>query len=141
MSRPHARPMDLNASVVSLAVVATALGLVVLTARDAAPAWWLPAGLSVVFTGWSVYAVADDGLFGFWPLHATSPWGAQVFLDLLLMALVAWSLLLPRLRAHGVNPWPWVLLVATTGSIGMLAALARLLRAEQAVGAREVVAA
>lgn len=57
--------------------------------------------------------------------------GAQVFVDLLLMALVAWSLLQPRLRARGVNQWPWLLLVATTGSIGMLAALARLLHAEQ----------
>ena len=124
--------MTLNELVPAAAVVATAVALVLMTAREgAAPPWWLPAGLSAAFAAWSAYAVADDGLFGFWPLHTASPWGAQVFVDLLLMAGVAWFALLPRLRARSINPWPWLLLVATTGSIGMLAALARLLHAEQ----------
>lgn len=123
--------MDLNVTVTTGAVLAAAVGLVLLALRDASPPWWVPALLSLAFLGWSAYAVADGGVLGFWPLHTASPWGAQVFMDLLLMALVAWSLLLPRLRVRGLNPWPWLVLVATTGSIGMLAAIARLLHAEQ----------
>lgn len=113
-------------------VVATLAGFVVLAARggSARLPWQVPAGLAVGFAGWSAYAVADDGLLGFWPLHTQSPWGVQVFLDLLLMAVVAWHLLLPRLAAAGLSPWPWLVLVLSTGSIGMLAALARLLHAE-----------
>jgi hypothetical protein len=130
--------MDLNQTVTTVAVLATAVALVGLTvSRRATPPWWVPAGVSAAFAAWSAYAVADGGLFGFWPLHTASPWGVQVFVDLLLMALVAWSLLLPRLRARAVNPWPWLVLVATTGSIGMLAAVARLLHAEQSSRAPE----
>lgn len=118
-------------------VVATLVGLVALAARggSARLPWQVPAGLAAAFAAWSAYAVVDDGLTGFWSLHTQSPWGVQVFLDLLLMAVVAWFLLLPRLAAAGLTPWPWLVLVLSTGSIGMLAALARLLHAESSVSA------
>lgn len=117
-------------------VVAAFVGCVVLAARggSARLPWWVPAVLALGFAGWSAYAVVTDGAVGFWPLHTESPWGVQVFLDLLLMAVVAWFLLLPRLAAAGLTPWPWLVLVLSTGSIGMLAALARLLHAEAATG-------
>lgn len=118
-------------------VVATFVGLVTLAARGGSSRlpWQVPAGLAAGFAAWSAYAVAADGLLGFWPLHTQSPWGVQVFLDLLLMAVVAWFLLLPRLTAAGLTPWPWLVLVMATGSIGMLAALARLLHAESSPSA------
>ncbi len=132
--------MTLNELVCAGAAAIAALGFVLITLRDGAPPpWWAPAGLSAVFAAWSLYAVADGGLFGFWSIHTASPWGAQVFMDLLLMAGVAWFALQPRLRAREINPWPWLALVAATGSIGMLAVLARLLHAEQS--AREPLAA
>jgi hypothetical protein len=124
--------MTLNESVSAGAVALAALCYVHITLRGGAPPVWLvPAGMSAVFAGWSAYAVVNGGPFGFWSIHTASPWGAQVWMDLLLMAGVAWYALQSRLRAHGINPWPWLALVAATGSIGMLAMLARLLHAEQ----------
>ena len=122
--------MSINELVCVAGVAATVIVLVLVTERDRT-SWRVPAALSAAFAGWSAYAVAEDGLFGFWPLHTASPWGAQVFLDLLLMAGVAWFALLPRLRAAGLNPWPWLAFVLATGSIGMLATLARLIHAEE----------
>lgn len=32
-------------------------------------AWMVPAALSVLFLGFSLYTVVTEGLFGFWPEH------------------------------------------------------------------------
>lgn len=124
--------MSLPEIVCSLAAALAVLAYVAVTLRrGAAPRVWLVAATGAAFAAWSAYAVLDGGPLGFWPIHTRSPWGAQVFLDLLLMAEVAWFALQPRLRARGIDPWPWLVLVVATGSIGMLAVLVRLLVAER----------
>ncbi|ULQ46150.1 hypothetical protein JN531_013705 [Flagellatimonas centrodinii] len=94
-----------------------------------------PLLLSLLFAGLSAAAVAQEGLFGFWPEHVRSLWANQIWVDLLLAAGIAWTLLLPRLRAAGMSPLPWFVLIACSGSLGLLLALARLSQREAQAGA------
>jgi hypothetical protein len=88
-------------------------------------AWMAPAALSILFLGWSLYAVAREGLLGVWPEHVRGPWANQIWFDLLLAVGVGFSQLAPRARALGMRPLPWFVLIAAPGSIGLLAMLAR----------------
>jgi len=121
------RLVELLPWIAGLGFVAT---LVVLTRSDAPPspgAWRVPAGLSLGFLAWSLAAIAIEGPTGFWPEHTRNLWGNQIWFDLLLAAGSAWAMLLPRLRAAGMRPWPWLALTVASGSIGLLATIARLL--------------
>lgn len=89
--------------------------------------WQVPAALAGLFTAWSLYTVAAEGPFGFWPNHMSNAWGNQMWFDLLLAIGTAWALLLPRARAAGMRLLPWLILIVCTGSIGLLAMLARCL--------------
>ena len=130
--------MSLVAVLPWLAGAALAAGLLVLTLRGdgaAALPWTLPAGLAVAFLAWSVVAASVEGPLGFWPEHTRNLWGNQIWFDLLLAAGTAWVLVLPRARAVGMVPLPWLLLAMGTGSIGLLAMLARLFQLEARRGA------
>jgi len=89
--------------------------------------WQWPALLSAIFLAFSLWVVAREGPLGFWTLHSANGWGVQVWTDLLMAGATAVFLLLPRARAVGMRGGPWVVLVACTGSIGLLAMLARCL--------------
>jgi hypothetical protein len=87
---------------------------------------WQFAGLiCALFLAFSFYTVAAEGPFGFWPNHSQNAWGNQVWFDLLIAIAVSWTLLLPRARSRGMNPWPWLALICATGCIGLLAMFAR----------------
>ena len=96
----------------------------------------MPAALGAGFAAWSAYAVIDGGPLGFWPEHTGNVWEVQIWFDLLLVAGVAWYLLQPRLRHHGIEPLPWLALIVATGSMGLLALLARLLYAERSAASK-----
>lgn len=100
-------------------------------------AWLVPAGLSVAFLLLTLDVVAKAGPLGFWNEHLRGPWGAQIWCDLLLAAGVALALLLPRARAVGMQPAPWIILILATGSIGLLAMMARCLFLESRAAAEE----
>lgn len=87
--------------------------------------WFAPALVSLLFLGWSLYTVAVEGPWGFWPNHTQSAWGNQVWFDLLIAIGLAWALILPRARAVGMRPWPWLALILCTGCIGLAAMFAR----------------
>lgn len=89
--------------------------------------WMLPAALSLAFLCWSLVAVVTEGPLGFWHDHVEHLWSIQIYFDLLLGIGVAWFFLVPRAKTVGMNPLPWLLLTLCTGSIGLLATLARLL--------------
>ena len=91
----------------------------------------LPGALALLFAGLTALAVTQEGLLGFWPEHVRNLWGTQIWVDLLLALGVSWVLLLPRLRAAGMVPWRWFVLIACSGSIGLLLTLARLWQREQ----------
>ncbi len=88
-------------------------------------AHWLTAGLDLI---------AALGPLGFWPEHVSDQWSVQIWFDLLCAIGTAWALLAPRARAVELSPWPWLVLIAATGSIGLLAMLARVLHRESAAG-------
>lgn len=118
---------------ITLLAVASFIGFGVLGAQGRQPAWQLPALLCLAFTGWTGFAIANDGLVPLWDLFTGSAWGVQVGIDLLLAFATAWGLALPRLRAAGMAPMAWFVLICCTGSIGVMAMLARLLWREQAM--------
>lgn len=87
--------------------------------------WAIPAIVSILFFAWSVQAIASGGLTGFWVEHTRNAWGNQIWFDLLIGVSIAWTLLVPRARAVGMRPWPWLPLIAATGCIGLTAMFAR----------------
>ncbi|MHA7817592.1 MAG: hypothetical protein ACX93N_14025 [Pseudohaliea sp.] len=118
------------------AVAAMAMLLVTQTKeRVAWPAWLVPAGLVVPFAALTAYAVFTEELFGFWPLLTRSPWGLQAWFDLLICLTAAFFLLQNRARAAGMKSEVWVLVVMTTGGIGLLLMLARTVYLELQQGA------
>ena len=94
-------------------------------------AWIAPAGLSALLLGWSLFAVAQDGVAAVWVEHTRNAWGNQIWFDLLMAAGLALALLVPRARAAGMHPLPWLFIVAASGSIGLYAMLARCMFLEQ----------
>lgn len=88
--------------------------------------WLLPASASLLFLGFSLYAIASEGPFGFWLEHTRSAWGNQIWIDLLLALAVAWAALLPQLRQQHMRPTPWLILIILSGCVGMTAMVARL---------------
>ena len=107
-------------------VAAIAMLLVTQTkARVAWPAWVVPVLVVVPVAAWTGMAIFRDGLFGFWPLLAGSPWALQVWLDRLMSVAAGFFLLQNRARAIGMKSEVWVLAVIFTGGIGLLLMLAR----------------
>lgn len=105
-----------------------ALLFLVVTVREGqrpSRGWIVPALVSATFLAWSIYAIAQDGLIGFWINHTGTAIGNQVWFDLLIAVAIGWSLLLPRARAAGMRIWPWLALICATGCIGLAAMLAR----------------
>lgn len=102
--------------------------LIAICRRNAADNQWLvPTSLAVLFAGWSAIALREGGPLGFWAEHVRNAWSNQIWLDLLCAAGTAFVLLLPRARAVRMFVWPWLALVLATGSLGLLAMLARCL--------------
>jgi len=114
------------------ALVAALFNLRVAMVERSGEAWTLPAALSVLFFVFSAVAGATEGWTGFWVDHTRDLWGNQIWMDLLFSASVGWWLLVPRARAAGMPTVPWLIAVAATGSIGLLAMVARLLWLEAA---------
>lgn len=98
--------------------------------RPVRSGWILPALLAAGFFGFTLYTAQVNGQFGFWPEHERNFWGNQIWMDLLLAAGIGWVFMVPRARAAGMRPLAWLPLMAT-GSIGLLAMLARLLYLEE----------
>lgn len=113
-----------------LAALAAAGFMLHRATTDGAPrrnGWMAPAALALAFLGWSLAAAAIEGPFGFWPEHVRNLWGNQIWFDLLLAVATALAFILPKARALGMRTLPWTLLVLATGSIGLLALVARML--------------
>lgn len=125
----------MNGSLVLISATAGAVAVGALVAASAIrpplrPPWQVPVVFAVAFAAISAWAVVAEGPVGFWAEHTRNRWGVQIWCDLLLALSIAWLALLPRLRAAGMRPWPWLVLVLALGSIGVLLTLARLLARE-----------
>lgn len=87
----------------------------------------------IVFTGWSLSIVADEGLIGLANLLQTRAWGRQVFVDLCIALSVAWAFLRPEAKRLGLPLWPYLVATPFVGSISLLVFLLhRELRRERA---------
>lgn len=122
---------EISAMVGAVAFVLFGAGVIVRQRGGAKGGWLLPAGLSALFLGFSAIAVAREGPLGFWAHHIDGFWGNQIWFDLLLAAGMMFFLVAPRARAAGMALTPWFILVICTGSIGMLALVARVLYLEE----------
>lgn len=123
---------DILPLVAGLATAAFVLTLA-LRARPLGPqAWLIAAVLGAGFAGWSLFAIATEGPFGFWTEHVRNAWGVQIWFDLLLAAGCALVFMVPEARRLGMRPLPWVVFVLCSGAIGLMAMLARILYLRQA---------
>ena len=132
--------MTLTSVIPALAAAAALLAGLVLATCDPTRlrgAWVVPASASLLFAAFSAVAVALEGPVGFWPVHTANLWGNQVWIDLLIAALVGFASLAPTARTLRMRPLSWLLLTLATGSIGLLAMAARVLfLRERAAGSR-----
>lgn len=92
-----------------------------------AGAWLFPLGFALLFILWSLAAAVGEGPLGFWPEHTRNMWGNQIWFDLLLAIGVAWAFIVPRAKEQGMRLSLWLLLILSSGSIGVLIMVARLL--------------
>ncbi len=114
----------------ALAGLAVVILCVISAGRTPIRSWWVPAMLSAAFFAYSLWPILTLGPLGFWPEHVSDPWSVQIWFDLLCSIGVGWALLAPRARTAGMTSWPWLALIVATGSIGLLAMLARVLYRE-----------
>jgi hypothetical protein len=88
----------------------------------------------VAFSLLTALALADVGYLGILEPHFQSWGGAQVFVDLAILAVLGCAWMVADSRTSGVSPWPFVALVLVGGSFGVLFYLvARELRKRPAV--------
>jgi hypothetical protein len=74
----------------------------------------------LAFGALSAVAMGRHGYWGIFQPLVSSWAGAQVLADLAI-ALLLWLVWMwGDARAHGRNPWPWVVLTLTAGSFGPL---------------------
>jgi len=76
-------------------------------------AWLVPALTVPVFAVWTGIVIARERLFGFNEIISGSLWGLQLWFDRLLSVTA------------GIKSDVWIIFVIVTGSIGLLAMLAR----------------
>lgn len=80
----------------------------------------------VPFLAYSLWVAATHGPLGWLTLAGRDPWALQLLLDLAIALFVVGGLVVRDAKAHGRNPWPWVVGTALLGSIApMIYALVR----------------
>ena len=89
--------------------------------------WIFPALLSLLFLFFTLLAVFSEGPTGFWTEHIRNMWGNQIWFDLLLAAGIGWLLIVPQAKALNMRLPLWLVLIVSTGCIGFLAMVARML--------------
>ena len=68
-------------------------------------------------------ALLDVGYFGLIELAFQTWGGAQVFIDLVIVAALACLWMIKDARRHGANAWPFVVITCVAGSFGPLSYL------------------
>jgi len=80
-------------------------------------------GLSLVladFTALSGWALYEQGFAGMIEIATSSPMGITLAVDLVLALSMLTAWIWKDAKAHGMNPLPYALLTASTGSVGPL---------------------
>jgi hypothetical protein len=87
--------------------------------------WWVPALGSVALLLWTVHCLTDAGFSALLPAITSGAWSNQIWFDLLLAICAALAFLIPEARRLNMHVWLWLMIVAASGSIGLLAMMAR----------------
>jgi hypothetical protein len=103
-------------------------------ARVSWPGWLVPMSFAAPAVAWTCFAIAEQGLSGFWPVVTGSAWGLQLWFDRLLCVSAAFFLLQNRARAIGMKSEVWVLVIIFSGGIGLMLMLARTVYLERHAG-------
>lgn len=74
----------------------------------------------VLFSALTATAILDVGVWGIFEPHFTTWGGAQVFADLVIVAVLACFWMVADARERGLAAWPFVLLTLAAGSYGPL---------------------
>jgi hypothetical protein len=74
----------------------------------------------IPFTLLTLYTIFDVGYLGIFEYHIHSSAGWQVITDLVIACLLILMWLVPNAKESGRNPWPYVAVTLTLGSIGPL---------------------
>ena len=72
----------------------------------------------------STFALMDAGYVGIITMHFRSWGGAQVFADLVILAILACRWMRRDAPAHGLPAWPFIAITLVAGSFGPLIYLA-----------------
>ena len=76
--------------------------------------------VTVAFGALTAIAIADVGYFGIIEPHFKSWGAAQVFWDLVIVAVLAIIWMVNDAKSRDMNPWPFVALTLAAGSFGPL---------------------
>lgn len=87
------------------------------------------------FLGFTAYVLYTYGLVGWVPMAVANPVTTLVTVDLVLALSIAMGWTWRDARARGVNPVPYLVVTALTGSAGLLWYLFDRLRTEPVAGA------
>lgn len=79
----------------------------------------------VAFTFPSTLLVIDTGYFGLVRLVAREPWALQMLVDLVIACSVFTGWMWKDAPTRGIARWPYLVTIATFGSVGALAYLIR----------------
>ena len=82
----------------------------------------IPLVVFIPFTIFTAIVAVDQGFAPVLELLQTG-WGAQVFLDLVIAAVISLTYIVPEAKQKGINPWPTVVGAVLLGSISLLAYL------------------
>ncbi|WP_284125919.1 hypothetical protein [Parerythrobacter aestuarii] len=115
---------------------AAAAILSIALARNATGSATLAAALFAGFAGFTAVTIWSEGVLLVVENHTVNLWGIQVWYDLLFSVGIALFFILPRARAAGMQVAPWIVFVALTASIGLLAMVARLFWLERQTAAK-----
>lgn len=96
-------------------------------AKSGKHAWIFPAMLSLMFFLFSAQTMVHEGALGFWTEHTRNRWGNQIWFDLLFATGIGWLLMVPQGKQLNMRLTLWLMLIASTGSVGFLAMVARML--------------
>jgi len=72
------------------------------------------------FAALTVWALYEVGYLGIFAAGLASPASMQILADLIILGGLSCLWMIVDARAHGANPWPYVVLTLLTGSFGPL---------------------
>ncbi len=85
----------------------------------------VPVVAFLVFSLYTLDVARTDGLLGFLTLARRERWGMQLVLDLFFSLFVAGAWVRSDAKARGIEAWPYLVAMATCGSVGTLAYMVR----------------